>query len=187
MAKAKPSVPNRHIYSRASYMYQAAHYLATAPRTSSNEPSTSHEHSAANDVQQQQQQQQQMQTKAALNLSRQLISDMKSVTLKTLIRQSPAMKRSVCRFCSTVQIEGETCHSWVQNASKGGSKPWADVLVIRCSTCQNVKRYPVDCPRQKRRHLRGDAAAAAPATTETAMSERNWGHEDADPQPVDET
>lgn len=86
---------------------------------------------------------------------------MKAVSLKVQIRQSSALKSSVCKYCSTVQIEGKTCQSVVENASKGGKKPWADVLVIRCSTCQNVKRYPVDCPKQKRRCLREPIAVSS--------------------------
>lgn len=164
MAKQKgpASVPNRHIYSRASYLHQAAHYLATVPQQNNDEPRDNDQHSAASSATVTTQQQK----KAAMNLSRQLVGDMKSVTLKTLIRQSPAMKRSVCKYCNTVQIEGQTCHSRVENASKGGKKPWADVLVIQCSTCQNVKRYPVDCPRQKRKHIREPKVAASAAEPE---------------------
>lgn len=119
-----------------------------------------------------------------MNLSRQLMGDMRSVTLKTLIRQSPAVKRSVCKFCNTVQIEGDTCHSWVENASKGGQKPWADVLVICCSTCQNAKRYPVDCPRQRRVHIR-ESSTATPMIVETTSKDK--GGQDTDSQTLQKT
>jgi ribonuclease P protein subunit RPR2 len=146
MAKQKgpAGVPNRHIYSRASYLYQAGQYLATASQAQDATKEQSASEKASNN----------RQASAAMNVSRLYMADMKAVSLKVLIRQSPAIKRSICKYCSTLQIEGKTCQSVVENASKGGKKPWADVLVIRCSVCQNVKRYPVDCPRQKRKHLR---------------------------------
>ncbi|KAK7394054.1 hypothetical protein QQX98_013162 [Neonectria punicea] len=79
---------------------------------------------------------------------------MRAVSLKAQIRQSPALKRTICKFCDTLLIEGQTCSSTVENDSKGGRKPWADLLTIRCKTCGNAKRYPVNAPRQKRRSLR---------------------------------
>ncbi|KAM0560993.1 hypothetical protein ACHAPJ_003493 [Fusarium lateritium] len=92
--------------------------------------------------------------KALQNMSRQAVTSLRAVTLKAQIRQSPAMKQTICKFCDTLQIEGDTCTSTVENASKGGRKPWADVLTIQCKTCENVKRYPVSAPRQKRKNLR---------------------------------
>lgn len=88
------------------------------------------------------------------NMSHRLLADFRSVSLKSQIRVSPAMKRSICKFCDTLLVEGQTCTSTVENTSKGGRKPWADVLVIKCHTCHHVKRFPVNAPRQQRRPLR---------------------------------
>ncbi|KAK3196248.1 hypothetical protein K4F52_000628 [Lecanicillium sp. MT-2017a] len=149
MAKAKgaPGVQNKNIYTRASYLYQAASYLATQSQGSpeaADKPRSSEE-----------------ERKAAQNISRQLLSDMRAVSLKVLIRQSPELKRTVCRYCDTLLVEGESCSSAVENASRGGRKPWADVLVVRCLSCDNVRRYPVSAaPRQKRRALREAEAKA---------------------------
>lgn len=170
MAKAKgnPGIQNRHIYTRASYLYQAASYLANCAQQAKKEvkpekaqhgdnassasrrdaPSgTGHGHNPefAHGNQER---------KAIMNLSHHVVSDMRSVSLKAQIRQSPSIKQTICRYCDAVLIEGKTCHSAVENLSKGGRKPWADVLVTRCDTCGNVKRYPVSAPRQKRRPLR---------------------------------
>jgi ribonuclease P protein subunit RPR2 len=57
-------------------------------------------------------------------------------------------------------VESKTSRSWIENPSKGGRKPWADILVIECGTCGNAKRYPVDAPRQKRRSLRSENQTA---------------------------
>lgn len=145
MAKQKsaPSVVNRHNYTRASYLYQAANYLA--------EVSHQFKHNSkleANDASQR--------AKASQNLSRQLASDLKLVCQKNVIRQSPEMKHAICKFCNTTLLEGKTSRSVVENPSKDGKKPWADVLVVSCLTCGNTKRYPVAARKQRRKHLRSN-------------------------------
>lgn len=147
--KAQPGVVNKPIYQRASYLYQAATYLAqSAPNDQDGSESTASkgQHSTApTNVQAQ---------KATRNLSRQLTKDLRAVSLKSLVRHSPEMKRSICKFCESILIEGQTCHSIIENPSKGGKKAWADVLVTRCLSCNNVKRFPVSARKQKRKHLR---------------------------------
>lgn len=165
MAKAKVplGVQNRHIYTRASYLYQAAAFLATAslqPSTvndtpnsvraaanssrpgyddtaaaASDLPAQPASHGAADDDQKQQQ-------RALRNMSRSLLADMRAVTRKVLIRPCPVMKRSVCRYCDALLIEGRSCDASVGSASR--RKPWAtDVLTVRCRACAGVKRFPV--------------------------------------------
>ncbi|KAL7918842.1 RNAse P Rpr2/Rpp21/SNM1 subunit domain-containing protein [Trichoderma austrokoningii] len=168
--KGNAGIQNRHIYSRASYLYQAASYLANCAHQTNNPTKTvksqddtgkdeqcvaADGHGFAHSKQRR---------KAIINLSHQVISDMRSVSLKAQIRQSPAIKQTICRYCDAVQIEGKTCHSTVENLSRGGRKPWADILITRCDTCGNVKRYPISAPRQKRKLLR------APEVSETEES-----------------
>ncbi|KAK5998776.1 hypothetical protein PT974_01159 [Cladobotryum mycophilum] len=163
MAKAKgpASVQNRHIYTRASYLYQAANYLANCAQASSTpNHGPSRQEEAANKAAHSALTANEAERKALMNVSRQVISDMRSVSLKMQIRSSPTIKSTICKFCDTLQIEGKTCRSAVENASKGGRKPWADVLVIRCDTCGHAKRYPISgVPRQKRRSMRVTEAA----------------------------
>ncbi|RYP05947.1 hypothetical protein DL765_009671 [Monosporascus sp. GIB2] len=80
------------------------------------------------------------------------------------------MKHTICKYCDTLLVEGDTSTSFVENQSKGGKKPWADVLVVKCNTCGGLKRFPVQAPRQKRRPIReaeskkkAEDDAAAPA------------------------
>ncbi|KAG5923417.1 hypothetical protein E4U61_003486 [Claviceps capensis] len=160
--KGQPGVQNRAIYSRASYLYQAATHLSNCvdslENAASSTPSKPSKPELGGVEQQQKQQQQQQQCskqkKAVEKMSRLVISEMKAVSLKAQIRQSPALKRTVCKFCDTLLVEGRSCSSTIENLSKQGRKPWADVLVITCKTCGNVKRFPVDAPRQKRKSLR---------------------------------
>lgn len=153
--KGAAGVPNRHIYTRASYLYQAATYLASrvpdardgAPQQ---EPASGKDPKAEDSTLASTEEQR----KAIQNVSRHALQDMRAVSLKVLIRQTPALKRTICKFCDTLQVEGKTCRSVVENTSRGGRKPWADVLAVECRTCGHTKRYPVSASRQKRRPLR---------------------------------
>ncbi|GAW15485.1 hypothetical protein ANO14919_048970 [Xylariales sp. No.14919] len=158
MAKTKTggSVPNKHIYSRLSYLHQAAavlgsqvgnaHDFKSAFLTPGNfedqgELSNAQNRPTADQLR--------------LNLARRLLTDLRATSLKSQVRLSPAIKHTICKFCDTLLIEGETSTSVVENKSKQGKKPWADVLVVKCNTCGQVKRFPVQCSRQKRRPERG--------------------------------
>ncbi|KAI0138107.1 Rpr2-domain-containing protein [Hypoxylon sp. NC0597] len=152
-SKGPGSVPNRPIYSRISYLYQAAAYLASQSELKKHNAAikategTSQEASEEN-------KQIPCTPHSKYALSRRLITDLRSSSLKSQIRLSPAMKHTICKFCDSFLIEGETSSSIVENKSKGGKKPWADVLVVKCHACGGVKRFPVQAPRQKRRLMR---------------------------------
>lgn len=163
MAKPKQqgAVANRPLYSRISYLYQAAAYLSsTASNETSKTPESAHDDglptqaglpaSMANPLEQ----------KAKQSMSRHLLSDMRATSLKSQIRLSPAMKQTICKYCDTLLIDGETSTSVIENTSKGSKKPWADVLVMTCKTCGGLKRFPVNATRPKRRPAREQAKAA---------------------------
>ncbi|KAL2069085.1 hypothetical protein VTL71DRAFT_15423 [Oculimacula yallundae] len=157
MAKPKTgSVPNKAIYSRVSYLYQAAAYMAAQqqqyPAKESQTTADDEDNkegtgtTAANSGE--------LQLPLSQPASRRLVSDMRAVSHKVLMRISPAMKHSICKNCDTMMIDGSTCTSEVENRSKGGKKPWADILVRRCNTCGLAKRFPLVADRQKRRPQR---------------------------------
>ncbi|PKY02271.1 Rpr2-domain-containing protein [Aspergillus campestris IBT 28561] len=75
-------------------------------------------------------------------LSRNYISQMRGVSLKTRTRLSIDVKRSFCKRCDTILTPGVTSTQEIQNASRDRRKPWADVRVVRCGTCQTEKRFP---------------------------------------------
>lgn len=163
MAKKKaPGVPNRHLYTRISFLYQAATYLAIASKEeaepASKSSTTPQDAMKSNDGSidggngaPRVLEQLMSATAPQQNMSRKILTDMRAVTLKAQIRISPDIKRTICKHCDTLLIDGQTCSSTVENTSKGGKKPWADVLVIRCHTCSREKRFPVSAQRQKRR------------------------------------
>ncbi|ODA78860.1 hypothetical protein RJ55_06244 [Drechmeria coniospora] len=159
--KKNNSVQNKILYSRVSYLYQAANYLsgcADRNRHGALHPVTRDDGSSG------------IRLKAAQNISRSLTSDLRAVALKGQIRLSPAMKQTICKFCETLLVEGQTCHSVIENTSKGGRKPWADILVTKCATCGRSKRYPVSAKQQMRRAMRTQASAPAVANLQTSKA-----------------
>ncbi|KAI1803922.1 Rpr2-domain-containing protein [Daldinia bambusicola] len=140
--KGSGSVPNRPVYSRISYLYQAATYLASQSKNITDNTDATQDKQAPGSSQ------------AEQGLSRRFITDLRSTSLKSQIRLSPSMKHTICKFCDSLFIEGETSSSSVENKSKGGKKPWAETLVISCHICGGVKRFPIQAPRQKRQTWR---------------------------------
>ena len=150
-SKASGNIPNKSLHCRVSYLYQAAAYLATQQRHSGAVAHGTGVQSTATTTDSQ---------NASSELyfdpvSRRLVSDLCSVTLKAQIRMSPAIKHSICKHCDTLLLDGSTCSNEVENKSKGGKKPWADILVRKCDTCGFTKRFPLAAERQMRRPLRG--------------------------------
>lgn len=151
MAKAKavkgtPGATNKVAYSRIQFLNDAAillaksqhEHLPSAPTTHTSDivQEESHDVPARHSVQ---------------LLSRRLACDLRSVSRKTQIRLSPDIKHSICKACNTVLLEGSTCVTKLENNSKGGKKPWADVKVQMCNTCGLAKRFPTGAKKQKRR------------------------------------
>ncbi|KAI8632790.1 Rpr2-domain-containing protein [Xylariaceae sp. FL1651] len=153
-SKAHGSVPNKHLYSRLSYLYQAATYLGSQAGWENDQKS---EHCAPDQITGSHGSSDARNPAAdqlRLTLARHLLTDLRATSLKSQIRVSPSIKHTICKFCDALLVEGETRTSVVENKSKGGKKPWADVLVVKCNTCGGAKRFPVQAPRQKRRPQR---------------------------------
>jgi ribonuclease P protein subunit RPR2 len=70
-----------------------------------------------------------------------LLALMRSISQKTQIRLSTSIKRSVCRRCNGLLSLNSTTE--IENLSRAGRKPCADVLVVTCCQCAFVRRYPV--------------------------------------------
>lgn len=156
MAKAKTgSVPNKTLYSRVSYLYQAAAYMATQHAESTVTATT---------VATEKEKKQKSMPAAEISseprstshqpASRRLVADLRAVSHKVLMRMSPAMKHSICKNCDTMLIDGTTCKNKIENRSRGGKKPWADVLMRKCNTCGLARRFPLTAERRKRRPQR---------------------------------
>jgi len=89
-----------------------------------------------------------------LGQTHRFVSHLRAVSLKGQIRLSAEMKHSICKRCDSRLVVGSTATRNMENKSRGGKKPWAEVLVISCNTCGVKKRFPVAAKRQPRRHVR---------------------------------
>lgn len=168
-------VSQRHLYSRISFLYQAATHLMNARpdrglgATTDNEfpgpvhsKSTIHQTEEAQDINVEASEPLLSASHSppkpglmdALGPSCHLISHLRSVSLKGQIRLSPAMKHSICKRCDALLVPGSTSSARVENKSRGGKKAWADVLIVTCRSCNAVKRFPVAAKRQRRRPQR---------------------------------
>ncbi|KAJ5474177.1 hypothetical protein N7475_003743 [Penicillium sp. IBT 31633x] len=131
------------------------------------------------------------------NLSRVCVSHLRAVAMKTQIRLPVTLKRSVCKRCDTVLTPGVTCSHETRNASRGGKKPWADLLVVRCFTCGTVKRFPQTDKRakklvQRRKEkesalLRDDPVEDAPQVDNTLLLQQRVDEHDENTPMMDVT
>ncbi|KAI4163548.1 MAG: hypothetical protein LQ342_002820 [Letrouitia transgressa] len=89
-----------------------------------------------------------------LGLGRQFLDHAQGISKKSQIRLSQTMKRSVCKKCNSFLDPGSSASSRMENSSRGGKKPWADILVVTCNYCGTAKRYPVGAKRQLKKSKR---------------------------------
>ena len=179
MGKKKDGqVPNRHLYSRLSYLWQAANYTSQITNASHNETKSSQSQVQPLGAMTREDRQESMASKESIcqhiststdssvpneaslstdcrpeinrGQSRRLVSHIRAISCKSVLRLSPGMKHSFCSHCESVLIPGSTSSSMVENKSRGGRKPWADVLVITCKLCGASKRIPLGAKRQQK-------------------------------------
>ncbi|KAE8150047.1 Rpr2-domain-containing protein [Aspergillus avenaceus] len=152
---------NSHIRARLDYLYNAANYLqssATANQASSNSPDKMDVEPDAKPasarvvpqfpscenvpVEQSTGTSAKSDADSLPHLPRVFISQMRGVSLKAQLRLPIETKRSYCKRCDTLLVPGLSCVQEIRNDSRGRKKPWADVRVIRCTTCGTEKRFP---------------------------------------------
>jgi len=175
MAKEKTSkaVQNRHIYSRASYLYQAAAYLAAqdhgGTESASSDPqsglivegrgsidnttplATKSSETAKSEIKGLPATPTTQFAAQPYGTQRHLLTHLRGISRKSQLRLSQDIKRSVCKRCDVLLIPGKSSSASVENASRGGKKEWADVYVVRCLGCGGTKRFPIGMQRQKRK------------------------------------
>ncbi|KAJ5860194.1 uncharacterized protein N7529_007504 [Penicillium soppii] len=157
-----------HIRARLNYLHQAAAYLQgkSTEQKSHNVTQAAHEapndklayvQACSNDIRQKPEPQQRAppmdrnNAKEPLgNLSRVCVSHLRDVAMKTQIRLPVTLKRSLCKRCAIILTPGVTCSHETRNESRGGKKPWADVLIVRCLACGTEKRFPQTDKRAKK-------------------------------------
>ncbi|KAK5703979.1 hypothetical protein LTR97_002992 [Elasticomyces elasticus] len=175
--KTKTGIPNKHIHARISYLQQAATYLtvqrerfndagliADRPSIVAKDEARQHSQSLRDErpatSSKEVKKNEEWKRKAGLDLPQSgglplyLASHLGQIARKTQTRLHPNIKHLICRTCSAVLVIGESCTKRMENVSRGGRKPHADVLVIECTVCGAAKRFPVGAKRQKRKAAR---------------------------------
>jgi len=94
-----------------------------------------------------------------------LTSHLRAVSMKGQARLSQEVKRRICKVCDTPLLESLSSDTAVENHSKAGSKPWADVKVVTCRTCGTKKRFPMNTKRQDKKSMRRAKVVESQATT----------------------
>lgn len=184
--KGKKGAPNKHLHARVAYLHQAANYLNSqspnrpendevkqdAPESvaqndlketrnngttpASGNVGTNSWHSQANSRSSTEGPGSSTFNQPKSGLPLQLNAHLRAVAQKAQIRLSREIKHAICKICSSPLIDGETCIRSTENSSKGGRKPWADILVLKCCACGACKRFPVGATKQKRKALRAE-------------------------------
>lgn len=119
-------------------------------------------------------------------LALQLASDLHAVSRKGQVRLSSELKRSVCKTCYAVLIPGRTATQTLENESKQGKKPWADVLVLACTVCGTKKRFPVGAKRPKKKSER-TCGLPAPRMSEKSSDGHHSAVSNSQPTPDQES
>ncbi|KAF2036135.1 Rpr2-domain-containing protein [Setomelanomma holmii] len=152
MSKVKPpkskGIPSKYLHARATFLYQAATYLTLQTATSSLEKTPN---LAEN------QRKGHVPTEGLTDhspLALRLGSDLQQLSRKAQIRLSIDFKRTICKACNTILVPGRTATQTIENLSRGGKKPWADVLVLECNICGGKKTFPVGANKQSRKSQR---------------------------------
>ena len=181
MGKKKDNrVPHKHIHSRITFLYQAANYLSQVskedggyPEKAANGEQASTKAteeklpidvspqesstvvgpvaSSVSNIPNQQQGLEQNGSSTKIGQSQRLMSHLRAVSLKSQIRLSSSIKHSFCRHCESPLIPGSTSSSKIENTSRGGRKPWANILVVTCKICGASRRAPVGAERQRKK------------------------------------
>jgi ribonuclease P protein subunit RPR2 len=147
MAKEKSSkngtsgIPQKHLYSRVSFLHQAASYLVMAGSQNTTErPTTSHVKSSPAKVIKEEDPQ-------SFREGTRLLMHLRGVSRKSQIRLEPKVKHSICKRCDTLLIPGKTRSNDLVNYSRNCRKDCDDLLEIRCEKCKTIKRFPVGIQR----------------------------------------
>ncbi|KAL2795939.1 RNAse P Rpr2/Rpp21/SNM1 subunit domain-containing protein [Aspergillus keveii] len=139
---------NSHVRARINFLYNAATLLQTASRTSE---AVQHTVKPVEDEMMTGLTPDEAHTNGGFSrdpadrvptLARTYISQMRGVSLKSQLRLPIEQKRSFCKRCDILLIAGDNCTEEFRNSSRGSRKPWAEVRVVRCTTCGTEKRFP---------------------------------------------
>lgn len=162
MSKVKPpktkGIPSKHLHARTTFLYQAAAYLnlQTSPVQAAANVGITGDSPIVEDTKRLQ---------AHSPIALELGSDLQQVSRKAQLRLAIDVKRTICKRCNTILVPGRTAIQTIENSSKNGRKPWADVLSIECKLCGGKKRFPTGATKQAKKHARQPTSKDTTSTT----------------------
>lgn len=168
--KVAKGIPNKHIHARIAYLNQVATYLALqqSPKTAENTSKIANEgvSEAVTVANTNTKSGTDQSSHAGVSLANRglpylFTTHLRAVSRKSQISLSQDMKRSLCKVCNGPLVPGQTSAVHMENSSKGGKKPWANVQVIRCLNCDSDKRFPLGALRQTHKSERKSQHGAA--------------------------
>lgn len=173
MAKAQKArkIPKKHLYSRISFLHQAANSILQQRSTGCSHSSDQGVREVGDSSNSTVLATSSSPVKASgLGISQMMIMHLQAVSRKGQIRLAPELKHTMCKRCNTLLIPGKTSKTEVENKSRNRKKPWADVLVIECLQCKAQKRFPIGAERQpkkvqRQRDGKEDIRKAPPSAT----------------------
>lgn len=121
-ASTSKQVANRDNFARLNYLYQLSNHLITTPTSKT---TTSSNNSSLQSF-----------------LARGYDRNLDLLSKRTLSKLSPSMKRTICKKCHVMLIPGLTMSIQMENKSKQQDDK-CDVLVNKCLTCGECKRFPI--------------------------------------------
>lgn len=129
------SLPQKNIHLRLAFLHQAASHLADKSRSDTLTTTEASKNSTLEPI---------ARSETSVAQPRYLINQLKGVSRKSVIRLDRNIKRSICKRCDELLLDGKSSSKQIENRSASRrSKPWADVLVVKCETCGTSKRFPV--------------------------------------------
>lgn len=101
---------------------------------------------------------------------RTMLSHLRGISRKGATSVPSTIKHSVCKRCNLLLIDGWNSSKQLENKSRGGKKPWADVLIVICHACGTAKHFPLGAKRQARKKDRlgesKDQTSSIPTTSD---------------------
>lgn len=150
------SLPQKNIHLRLAFLHQAASHLADKGRSDARTTSGVSKDSALEPN---------ARSEISVAQPRYLINQLKGVSRKSVIRLDRNIKRSVCKRCDELLLDGRNSARKIENMSASCSKPWADVLIVKCGTCGTSRRFPVGASQLAQKSAREYGTTSAKTLT----------------------
>lgn len=159
MAKGTAAGSQRLSVARATFLYQAAHFMldlpdkkSSAEQQETSKPSSDSDtmpgHTVSSNVKPH------YTCPKVDHFDHHLLFQLRDVCQKTQVRLPRDIKNTICRRCKGILKPGETVMGEIYNPSRKARYLKQKLMVVECTRCGCVKRYPIGANRQQPKRLR---------------------------------